>query len=157
MRAQVDNMEGIHTFGQWVKRQRQALGLTQANLAQRVACSKSMINKIESDLRRPSKPMIELLAINLKINRSDFADFFHLAQPNLLIEPSDFSNREGTNSVKASPTLLKNLPIPLTPLIGRERDVAAVCSYLQKTGVRLLTLTGPGDPPGTAGSRRAKR
>jgi DNA-binding XRE family transcriptional regulator len=43
--------EGIRTFGQWVKHQRKALGLTQAELAQRVACSKSMINKIEGDLR----------------------------------------------------------------------------------------------------------
>ena len=41
----------INTFGQWVKHQRKALGLTQANLAQRVACSKSTINKIEGDIR----------------------------------------------------------------------------------------------------------
>jgi predicted ATPase len=37
-----------------------------------------------------------------------------------------------------------NLPIPLTPLVGREREVVAVRDLLQSDDVRLLTLTGPG-------------
>ncbi len=144
MRGQTDRTEGIHTFGQWVKHQRKALGLTQANLAQRVACSKSMINKIESDLRSPTKPLIELLALHLKIPAADYADFVHLAQPHLLVEPDDFSNRRGLNTTKTLPIPVKIHPIPLTPLIGRERDVAALSFSLQQTGIRLLTLTGPG-------------
>src|SRR6185312_4878203 len=32
----------------------------------------------------------------------------------------------------------------LTPLIGREQEVAAACALLQQIDVRLLTLTGPG-------------
>ena len=36
------------------------------------------------------------------------------------------------------------LPRPLTPLIGRERDVAAVTALLGRGGSRLLTLGGPG-------------
>jgi predicted ATPase/class 3 adenylate cyclase len=37
-----------------------------------------------------------------------------------------------------------NLPVQPTPLIGREREVAAVGHLLQREDVRLVTLTGPG-------------
>lgn len=36
------------------------------------------------------------------------------------------------------------VPVPLTPLIGREQERAAICTLLMSTDVRLLTLLGPG-------------
>jgi non-specific serine/threonine protein kinase len=45
-----------------------------------------------------------------------------------------------------------NLPVPLTPFIGRKSEMAAVERVLRREGVRLLTLTGPG---GTGKSRLA--
>ncbi|HSS91028.1 MAG TPA: DUF4062 domain-containing protein, partial [Streptosporangiaceae bacterium] len=36
------------------------------------------------------------------------------------------------------------LPVPATPLVGREREVAAVEALVRGEGVRLVTLTGPG-------------
>jgi predicted ATPase/transcriptional regulator with XRE-family HTH domain len=37
-----------------------------------------------------------------------------------------------------------SLPLPLTPLVGREADVTAVCALLRGPEVRLVTLTGAG-------------
>jgi hypothetical protein len=45
-----------------------------------------------------------------------------------------------------------NLPLQLTPLIGREQEVARAVHFLQREHVRLLTLTGPG---GTGKTRLA--
>ena len=36
------------------------------------------------------------------------------------------------------------LPLPLTPLLGREAEVTAVCALLRRPEVRLVTLTGTG-------------
>ena len=38
----------------------------------------------------------------------------------------------------------QTLPTPLTPLIGRERELVAVCALLSRSEVRLVTLTGTG-------------
>jgi predicted ATPase/class 3 adenylate cyclase len=45
-----------------------------------------------------------------------------------------------------------NLPIQLTPLLGRDEDVAAICACVAEYGARLVTLTGPG---GTGKTRLA--
>src|SRR5579863_776945 len=41
-------------------------------------------------------------------------------------------------------TLSLNFPLPLTPLFGREQDIASVCILLRRPDIRLLTLIGMG-------------
>ena len=48
------------------------------------------------------------------------------------------------SSVSSQLARKQHLPAPLTPLIGREREVDALQQLLSRTGVRLVTLTGPG-------------
>src|SRR5438876_5052895 len=62
----------------------------------------------------------------------------HLFQLVIADLPADF------HPLKTLDTHLHNLPVQPTPLIGREREVAAVQQLLLREDVRLLTLTGPG-------------
>jgi predicted ATPase/DNA-binding CsgD family transcriptional regulator len=50
-------------------------------------------------------------------------------------------DRQSQSLVKEQP---HNLPAQVTPLIGREQDVANACALLQRAEVRLVTLTGAG-------------
>src|SRR5512140_2728147 len=65
-------MQDVHpgewySFGEWVRRRRKVLDLTQGELADLIGCAKTTIVKIESDERRPSREMAQLLAGRLQI------------------------------------------------------------------------------------------
>ncbi|HSL31350.1 MAG TPA: tetratricopeptide repeat protein [Anaerolineales bacterium] len=134
-----------HSFGTWIKRRRKALDLTQQQLAQKVGCSISLIFKIESDERRPSRQIAELLAQHLEIPPEQRELFLKVARQEKAIDGlSGFAPVSPPQpSFPAQPPQPK-LPLPLTSLVGREHELRMVVQQLQDPACRLLTLTGPG-------------
>jgi predicted ATPase/DNA-binding CsgD family transcriptional regulator len=51
---------------------------------------------------------------------------------------------EPGHSAGSSTLPFRQVPLPITPLIGREHEVQQACSLLKDPGVRLLTVSGPG-------------
>jgi len=134
-----------YSFGNWIKRRRKALDLTQQELAQRVGCSLSLIFKIESDERRPSRQIAELLLEHLEIPADQRDLFLKVARQekstaNLETIPS-LSTLE---PVPAPRQDSGNLPLSPTPLVGREHEIRVITRQLLDPACRLLTLTGPG-------------
>jgi transcriptional regulator with XRE-family HTH domain len=72
-------MDDDISFGQLIRERRNALGLTQAELAQKVGCAAITIRKIEADALRPSTQMAELIAQALDIPEAEQSAFVRLA------------------------------------------------------------------------------
>lgn len=101
-----------------------------------------------SALSAPQKKLLELLLSHpdastifyaSKLNLGQSAYFSHL---NDLIQTLTAELNDWTQS--SQPAHPNNLPNPLTPLVGVEETIRNVVGILQRPGVRLLTLMGPG-------------
>ena len=62
----------------------------------------------------------------------------------LLPEPAAGAEDDARPNASAVPARGARLPVPVTPLVGRAADVAAICRRLLDPACRLLTLVGPG-------------
>jgi predicted ATPase/DNA-binding CsgD family transcriptional regulator/transcriptional regulator with XRE-family HTH domain len=126
------------TFGHLLQRYRTAAALSQEALAERAGISARGIRDLERGARRsPRLETVRLLAAALDLDppaRAALAAAARLAGP------------AGTEPASASPDEIipAGLPVPLTSLVGRKREVATVVGLLRDPAVRLLTLTGPG-------------
>ncbi len=123
------------SFGYWVRRQRKALDLTQADLARQVGCALVTIQKIEADERRPSRQLADLLAAALAIPERDRGNFVEAARGRQLTTALPVADRP----LSAGPA---KLPAPPNPFIGRQRELSELSRLLAHN--RLLTLVGPG-------------
>ena len=129
------------SFGYWLRRQRQALDLTQAVLARRVGCATVTIQKIERDERRPSRRMAERLADALAVDASARLHFVAVAlgersvgHLQLSEHPVDPTHTRGAHNLPAAPT----------PFFGRQLELAQIATRLADADCHLLTIVGPG-------------
>src|SRR4029078_5655181 len=76
----------ITSFGEWVRRRRQLLDLTQETLAHRVGCAAITIRKMESDERRPSRQMAARLAVARAIPPEEGDRFIAIAMGEQSVE-----------------------------------------------------------------------
>ena len=138
-------MEVGASFGAWLKRRRRQLDLTQEALAEQIGCSVATIQKIESDERRPSRQIAELLAQHLAIPPDERAAFLKVARGELTVTRLT----EGAPTIvftplpTASPPVF-HLPIPPTPLVGRKAELAALAQLVNDPQCRLITVIGAG-------------
>lgn len=133
------------SFGQWVRRRRKSLDLTQKQLADFVGCATATIVKIEADERRPSRDMAQLLARHLEVPPDEQAQFIRVARGERQVAAlaSPATNATSIPQAVLSTSALQ-LPAPLTSLVGRERELNTIQQMLRDPQCRLLTLTGPG-------------
>ena len=111
--------EGTDSFGEWLRRRRRALDLTQAALADKVSCSQAAIKKIEAEERRPSRALAQRLAEHLGVpapQRAAFVQAARLARLPLLAQAE-------LDRAPAAPIAhTAQLPVPTgpaTPFVGR--------------------------------------
>jgi predicted ATPase/DNA-binding XRE family transcriptional regulator len=108
--------EQERSFARRLRRFRESAGLTQEELAERSGLTSNAISDLErGKRRRPHPHTIRSLAHALELSEIDRASLVAAA-----------------------------LPIPPTPLLGRERDLLEVSTLLGRQDVRLITLTGTG-------------
>jgi transcriptional regulator with XRE-family HTH domain len=119
-------------FGDWIKQRRRALDLTQHQLAEQVACSVITVQKLEAGVRRPSQQMLSRLANCLQLIGDEWAAF--LQQGRAQRRAPD----RGSSPSLSSEAYAVALPSPLTPLIGRDHELALLAARIQGSGANLL-------------------
>jgi predicted ATPase/DNA-binding XRE family transcriptional regulator len=120
-------------FGARLRRMREAAGLTQEELAVRAGLSRNAVGALERGFRkRPYPHTVRSLAHALELSEQERTALL-----------SAVPKEGGADaSLVSAPATEPDLPRPTTSLLGREREMAEIRTYLQEP--RLLTLTGTG-------------
>lgn len=123
------------SFAVLLRHYRKRAGLTQQELAGRSRLSVRAISDLERGIRKmPHKDTLALVIEALCLSENDASALRSAV-------------RQIRSRQISPPMSMRKVPVgipgPLTPIIGRERDVAAITNLLGLSDVRLLTLTGP--------------
>lgn len=125
-------------FASLLRRYRRRSGLTQEELAERAGLSAASISLLERGITRaPQRATVNMLSVALALSPEEAAVFVEQAHSTRKLDSDD--NAPAPAAVMQG----ENLPIPLTSLIGRERERAILLAMLGRDTTRLLTLIGP--------------
>jgi predicted ATPase/transcriptional regulator with XRE-family HTH domain len=123
------------SFGELLRQVRSAASLSQEELAQRSGLSVRGISDLERGARSaPRLETVRMLADALGVGQDNRSALLAAARPALL-------GGGGADRVRPA---LPSVPTPLTRLIGREVEIEALRTILQRDDVRFVTLTGAG-------------
>lgn len=118
------------SFGDALRGLRKRAGFTQEELAERAGLSVRGIGDIERGVRRaPYRATICQLADALDLTADERSLLLHASR-----------RWRGVHTLASRSVL----PVPPSPLVGRQREIEVILRYLGRVDVRLLTLTGPG-------------
>ena len=131
-------------FGALLRRHRLAAGLTQEALAERAGLGVRTVQGLEEGEHRPRRETARRLAAALA--PAQRAALLNAARP------APRARRDAAAPEPAHPPArpfpaappAHDVPVPLTPLVGRERERERLVERVRDADVRLLTLTGPG-------------
>ena len=128
-------------FGDLLRRYRERAGLTQEQLADNAGLTAKAISALErGDRRQPYPHTVHVLAQALHLENDEYATLLDARGRRATSLPPQPPAPPPRPAASISPPL----PKQLTPLIGREAEVAHVSQLLGRANRRLVTLTGPG-------------
>src|SRR6185312_2516753 len=125
-------------FASPLRRYRRRSGLTQEELAERAGLSVASVSLLERGITlAPQRATVSLLSETLALTPDEAAAFAAKARVG--------HPHGGNGEAQQRPDnfLAGDLPVPLTSLIGREHEQAALLDLFGRKTTRLLTLTGP--------------
>jgi predicted ATPase/DNA-binding XRE family transcriptional regulator len=135
------------SFGELLRRLREAVGLTQEELAERASLSPQAVGSLErGDRLRPYPQTVRALAHALGMDDAERAALMaalpRRGEDARASTPSASPDRSAPDGAPFAPAT--RLPATPTALIGRECELAAARNLIERRGTRLLTLTGTG-------------
>jgi predicted ATPase len=155
--------QSFTSFGELLRFLRERVELSQKELAMQVGYHYSYMSRIEKNQRTPDPTTLMarfVPALYLDSEPEWTARLLELAGVTEARQRSATASPSGPKSAfPPPPTALpifdlssSNLPIILTPLLGRDEEVVALTDLLARDNVRLVTLIGP---PGVGKTRLA--